>query len=237
MNTRTKRIVFVTGYKGGTGRTTFARGLLDIYQHLGMNYQAYDTDRTNPQLHRHYPEAALIDLTRNPVQWANEIEETKPDVALIDMSAGSGVDLNQLMQEWPIVVGTEEMGYRLTFVSVIGRNKDSQNALQVLMDGGGNQVDYVAVKNRYFGDEEEYGRFNASYTRAQLLELNGREIWIPRLFDPSYDLVDEHDLAFRAAAREGSPLTLAHRSRVHQWLKSVEQEIDKNNMHFGIVAH
>jgi hypothetical protein len=235
MNTRTKRIVFVTGYKGGTGRTTFARGLLDVYQHRGMNYQAYDTDMTNPQLHRHYPEATVINLTQDPVQWANNIENEQPDVALLDMSAGSGVNFEQLMQEYPIILAAEEMGYRLTLVSVIGRNKDSQNSLQMLMNYAGDRVDYVAVKNLWAGDEKCYERFDASDIRKQLMGLHGQEILLPKITGESYYTIDEHNLRFRAATQADSMVPLAQRSRIHKWLTSLEQRICGAGEYLGVV--
>lgn len=47
-------MVLVTGSKGGTGKSTFARGLRDVLWHRGVSCAAYDCDGESPQLHRFY---------------------------------------------------------------------------------------------------------------------------------------------------------------------------------------
>ena len=50
-----KRVVWVTGGKGGgTGKSTFARGLLDTLLTAGIDVAAHDGDHDNSQLFRHY---------------------------------------------------------------------------------------------------------------------------------------------------------------------------------------
>ena len=49
-----KRVIWVTGGKGGVGKSTFARGLLDILREAGLNVAAFDGDPTNAQLFRYY---------------------------------------------------------------------------------------------------------------------------------------------------------------------------------------
>jgi hypothetical protein len=57
---------------------------------------------------------------------------------------------------------------------------------------------------------------------------------MPDLFDDTYDLIDEGNLTFRAAAGEGSPLKRSHRSRVYQWLKEFEREVGKTGQVLGV---
>jgi hypothetical protein len=235
-----KHLVMVTGDKGGTGKTTFARGLLDIYQHLNIPCQAYDSDRRNAQLYRHYHETitgvAEIDITTKGEadELLNNLEVNPSPAVLVDMPAGSGEWFETLERDLNLIDVTAELGYRLTLVSVMSRVKDSINALRVLMDYAGDRVDYVAVKNLYFGDENQYARFTSSKTHEQFITLGGIEITMPSLFDVSYDLVDEQDLTFRAAAQVGSSLTLAHRSRINQWLRTIEAETRKAKDYLGI---
>jgi hypothetical protein len=119
-------------------------------------------------------------------------------------------------------------------VSVIARNKDSQNALQVLMDCAGDRVDYVAVKNLWFGDEIKYGQFDSSGARAQLLRLNGCEILLPKMLGEIYYSIDEHDLAFRDAMQEGSGISLVERSHIKHWLTMIDAEVHKAGHYLGV---
>jgi hypothetical protein len=47
-------------------------------------------------------------------------------------------------------------------------------------------------------------------------------------------LIDEKDLTFRHAVGEQSPLSRANRSRMHQWLKTMELESRKAGHYLGI---
>jgi hypothetical protein len=129
-----------------------------------------------------------------------------------------------------------ELGYRITLVSVIARNKDSQNALQVLMDCAGDRVDYLAVKNLWFGDETKYSQFDSSATRAQLLRLNGREILLPKMLSEIYYSIDERDLGFRDAMQEGSGIALVQRSHIKQWLTTIETEVCNAGDYLGLMS-
>jgi hypothetical protein len=86
----------------------------------------------------------------------------------------------------------------------------------------------------YFGEASKFARFDASKTREHLLTLSGLEIVMPDLFDDAYDAVDQHDLPFRAAIAAESPLSRAHRSRINQWLKTMEAEVRKASAYLGI---
>jgi hypothetical protein len=121
-------------------------------------------------------------------------------------------------------------------VSVIARNKDSQNALQVLMDCAGDRVDYVAVKNLWFGDETKYAQFDSSGARAQLLHLNGREILLPKMLSEIYYSIDERDLGFRDAMQEGSGISLVQRSHIKQWLATIEAEVCNAGDYLGLMS-
>lgn len=63
---QTGRVVIVTGDKGGVGKSTFARGLLQLYINKNLKYLAYDSDHRNAQLYRHYnsvePGVKLLDI-------------------------------------------------------------------------------------------------------------------------------------------------------------------------------
>ena len=126
------------------------------------------------------------------------------------MPAGAGEWFEDLEADLNLIESVAELGYRLTLVSVVSRVKDSINALRLLMDYCDHTVDYVIVKNLYFGEASKFARFDASKTREHLLKLSGIEIIMPDLFDDSYDAVDQHDLPFRSASAADSPLSRAH---------------------------
>jgi hypothetical protein len=234
-----KRMILVTGNKGGTGKSTFSRGLLDVYTHLGLSCRAYDSDTQNPQLFRHYDKSVGVSridiaLRGGADVLLDDLEQSKAAVVLVDLPAGSGNSFEHYERDVQLISSASELGYRLTVVSVLSRVKDAVNALRLLMEFCGDRVDYIAVKNLHFGEADKFKRFDQSKAKAQFLTLGGVEIAMPDLFDDTYDLIDEKDLTFRHAVGEQSPLSRANRSRMHQWLKTMELESRKAGRYLGI---
>jgi NAD(P)-dependent dehydrogenase (short-subunit alcohol dehydrogenase family) len=234
-----RRLVVVTGNKGGCGKSIFARGLLDLYQHWQVPCIAYDSDTQNAQLFRHYAKAAAVsrmDIAKrgSADRLLEEMEQPLSSVILMDLPAGGGQTFQRYEQDIELIAAAIELNYRLTLVSVMSRVKDSVNALRQVMDYCGDRVDYVAVKNLHFGEAEKFKRFDQSKTREQFFSLGGVEIAMPDLFDDTFDLIDEQDLAFRQGLAEGSSLNRAHRSRLNQWLKTLETETHKAADYLGI---
>ena len=49
-----QRVIWITGGKGGVGKSTFARGLLDVLLDAEVNVAPFDGDPSNSQLFRYY---------------------------------------------------------------------------------------------------------------------------------------------------------------------------------------
>lgn len=157
--------------------------------------------------------------------------ETNPaSVMLVDLPAGSGRALESFETEMGFIDTAKELEYGVTLVSVLSRVKDSVNALRLLMESFDDRVNYVAVKNLFFGEDKQFGLFDGSKAKERLMELGGQVITMPELFDDTFDLIDERNLTFRAAVAEGSGLTRSHPTRVHQWLGRLEQEVRQAGM-------
>ena len=227
-----KRLIMVTSDKGGTGKSTFSRGLLDVWIERQLGWAAYDGDARNPQLYRHYRSVGAgvvqLDITKQGGAdvLLDDMERDDLSVMLVDLPAGSGPALERFDTETGFFEACQEMGYEITFVSVLSRVKDSVNALRLLMDLADGRASHVAVKNLHFGSPEKFTRFEQSRTRERLLASGGLVLNMPELFDDTYDLVDESSLRFRVAAGEESSLKRSHRARVFQWLKAFEAEME-----------
>lgn len=235
-----KRVVFGTGDKGGTGKSTWIRGLLDVYRYRGINCLAYDCDKRNSQLHRHYhrldPGVKQADIfTRGGADsLLIDLDAQKPDVVLVDLPAQSGEFFERFEADLGLFKAIETLGYRATMVSVISRVKDSIGALKLLMDYCGSQVDYVVVKNLFYGDERFFNRYDSSKTRTAFLEQGGIEMLMPDLYWMAYDLVDDHNLTFREATKAGDLIHVVNRSRIFQWLSKLEEEMAKASPLLGL---
>jgi hypothetical protein len=223
-----KVLILVTGDKGGTGKSTFARGLLDVLCHRGVQVAAYDGDRRNPQLFRHYRsiERGVMQLDVMAPGGADrlldDMESNVAPVMLVDLPAGAGAALEDFERETGFLEGATELGYGVSLVSVLSPVRDSVNALRLLMEVLGEQASYVAVKNLHFGADEQFEIFDSSKAKQNLLQREGVMLSLPKLFSETYALVDNKSLTFRQASQE---LVMSQRRRVYQWLDVLEKEL------------
>ena len=234
-----KRIVLVTGDKGGTGKSTFARGVLDCYLARGIACQPYDADRRNAQLYRHYKPAGVRRLdffTRGGADaLLDDLEQHRPQTVLVDLPSQSGEAFENYEADIGLFAQARELGYDTTVALVLSRVADSINALRLTLDYCGDAVDYLAVKNLFFGEPDRFARFDRSQTRERLHQQGGLEISLPDLFDEVYDAIDERNLTFEEAVR-GEAFTRSNRSRIYNWRKRLAAELDKAGPLLGLEA-
>ena len=120
----------------------------------------------------------------------------------------------------------QSLGYRVTVVSVLSRIKDSVNLLRMTLKRTAEfDVDHVAVKNLFFGKKERFLLFEGSKTKELLLDGGGVELFMPELFDDTYELLDQANLPFRVAVTAESGLLAAQRSRIFKWQKALKAEV------------
>jgi hypothetical protein len=101
------------------------------------------------------------------------------------------------------------------------------------------------VRNLAFGAADEFVLFD-SYADAagkvvggrgkrMLEERNGIVLNMPALQASTYALIDLYSLTFDAA-RTDTRLRLADRSRVHQWMRAMDAELDRAATLLGLGA-
>ncbi|MBW4455543.1 MAG: hypothetical protein KME55_24100 [Nostoc indistinguendum CM1-VF10] len=225
-----KRIVVCTGEKGGTGKSIVARFLLDMYLANDIHVVAYDCDSNNPQLWRHYNRVVnggvkTIKFNQHGFNeiFKNDLQQLSPTVALMDLPSGVGDYFKDFVQD----VQSSSLGYRITMVSVLGRVKDSVIQLKRLIEACGNQVDYVVVRNLYWGeDETAFIKYNSSKTRQSVLELGAIEVDFLPIVDRVIDRIDSLDAGFTEAVNyEGIEVSVM--GRLTAWITRNEPELIK----------
>lgn len=228
-----KRIIWITGGKGGTGKSTFARGLLHTLLTAGVTVAAFDGDPDNSQLHRYYKNTA-DGVTRIGIQKRDgadgiisEMEERGAPIILIDVPAGGGNVLVRLEEDLGFLSALSEVGYGLTMVTVLSRIKDSVNQLKLAMDiTEDDDVAHVAVKNLYYGESQKFRFFDRSKTKQRLLDSGGQVIEMRDLLEDTYERIDEADFSFQAAmAADSEVFPKPDVRRVKQWTKHFKQQV------------
>jgi hypothetical protein len=244
---KVRRILGVTSDKGGNGKSTISRTIADIAIKRKIPTLAFDCDKRNAQLYRYYNKpfssafnsgAGVVRLDISAKGGAdrliNSLDSESTQIILIDFPAGGGELFERIEKEVQLFDLLEEVGCKLTMVSVLSRVKDSINSLRTLVEYCADQADHVVVKNGFFGEPEKFSRFDGSKTREIVEKKGGVIINFPDLFDDTYDFLDENDLTFSDALKPESGLTMADRRRVKVFLDSAEEEFLKAGHLLGL---
>lgn len=236
-----KRVIWVTGGKGGTGKSTFARGALDRLLAAGVNVAAFDSDPENAQLHRYY-QGMGEGVVRTELaerdggdDMLEAMEEQQPGVVLADVAAGGSQILMRLQDESLFLSSASEMDYGFTIVSVLSPIKDSVNMLKEAMETTkGHGVQHVAVKNLHFGEADDFDLFDASQTKLRFKEAGGVVITMRDLLGKTYGAIDRENLPFSLAAKKTGGLPQGDRNRIRQWLTDLRDQMALTNGALGL---
>ena len=236
-----KRVLWVTGDKGGTGKSTLARGLAHTLLRSGLEVALFDGDPTNAQLFRYYKDAedGVTRVNLKERTGADEIlvamEEGDVPIILVDVPGGGSQILPRLEDEVGFLSAMEETGYLLTVVSAMSRIKDSVNQLKFMMETTeGYHAAHVAVKNLYYGEGNKFRFFDRSKTKQRLLDEGGVVLEMRDLYEDTYERLDDHDLSFQRAIACESELPKPDVRRVNQWLKHLKGQVVSANGLLGL---
>ena len=228
-----KLVIWVTGGKGGTGKSTFARAVLSVLAKHGIDVFAVDGDPENAQLYRYCQGVgngvvrAELAKRQGGDNILDAMERKAPSVVLADVAAGGSQILMRLQDESLFLSDAAELGYQFTVVSLLSPIKDSINMLKQAMDTThGYDVRHVAVKNLHFQPLSLFELFDSSKTKRRFEAEGGIVLTMRELFSPTYALVDEQNLPFHIAEQvEGGLENRGDRNRVKQWLNIFETQM------------
>jgi len=247
-NSSTRRLIIITGDKGGVGKSTFARGLAQVYLDNHTKFVGFDADISNSQLERFYGERCKIEKLNifkdggidgffnnintliNKKKTEEGQEQTKGSLFLLELPPQSRTILQNFVEDMTFLE-TARLDYdiRVTMVVVISRISDSVNQLIHLHSFCKDMADYVIVKNLHFGEENEFTLYKESTeiqsikntlqkSNASFVEIN-----MPSLIAHAYQYLDKNNMTFEEGiAQTENP---AVKGRTRGWMKKFKEEI------------
>ncbi|MEA5606394.1 hypothetical protein [Nostoc sp. UHCC 0252] len=252
-----RRLVMVTGDKGGVGKSTFARGLAQTYIDNAVKFVGLDADNSNPHLIRFYENAANIH--RLDISNSDKLDEFVDNLKelVYPKSKESGKNQEEkslILLETPsqflptLKILITEMGFldvvnnkckmRVTIVVVISTIIDCITQLLELYSFCGDRVDYVIVKNSFYGEAEQFAFYDSS-EEIKVIEQqvkatghNFTSINMPKLAKKSYDYLDVKNLTFRQGLEQDEYPSVF--GRVLSWLNNFKGQIKPKKDLFGI---
>ena len=173
-------VIFTSGAKGGTGKSTVVRFLITYLRERGHDPLLLDMDTETKTLSRFFPEAEQIEIRKESSNdvLVERLLEGK-NLIIADLKAGTGRDTLQWWKDVPFE--SDELS-NVKFIC-LGSITSSPDSIQTFLNWAGelkDKVTYIVFKNEKDGDTfPDYGASTESVKfRTNYLPM---EINIPRI--------------------------------------------------------
>ena len=227
-------VIVVGADKGGVGKTTIARVLLDYLSANNVLARAFDTEAPRGTLHRFHPdETSIVDMTSpsDQMKIIDTLNTAQVKVTVIDVRAG-GLG--------PALLALEDTGFleavkngEITFIlfHVLGSSIASLEEIAEIAPYV-EDAQYYLVKNHV--NDTTFFEWDPLTHRKYFEKVNtAGEITIPKLNEMSYEQVEIAGTPFSTfvanKTAEGEPAghSFVLRGYVRTWLGRIADEFDR----------
>jgi len=230
-------VILVGADKGGVGKTTIARTLLDYFAADNTPARAFDTESPRGTLKRFHPEVTeVVDLTAIPDQMKvfDTLGNSAARVTVIDVRAGLLSTTLQALSDIGFLEQAKRGHISLAVFHILGPSIASLQEIAEMSRFVRN-ANYFLVKNfinntTFFDwDPETYN----SYFK-QLTDVG--EITVPKLNEMACEQVEVASVPFvsfvanKNAKGEPADNSFVLRGYVRHWLRQVWGEFDRVNL-------
>lgn len=224
-------LILVGADKGGVGKTTVARALLDYFARKNVLTRAFDTENPRGSLHRFYPsQTEVIDLNNvaHQMKVLDTMETANVPVTVVDLKAGNLSYSLDLFERIGVLEAARNGAFTLGLFHVVGpsiASLDEIGELSHYLQG----VEYVLTRNAinetnfFEWDENTYRKYFSQIAKTQ-------EINVPKLNEMAYEQVDVAGVTFkdfienRAADGSQGKFSFVLRGYVRKWCSEIDAE-------------
>jgi len=175
-------LILVGADKGGVGKTTISRALLDFFVRKSVLSRAFDTENPRGQLKRFYPGLTeVIDLgnVAHQMKMLDTLETANVPVTLVDLKAGNMSYALDMFERIGVLEAARGGMFNLGLFHVIGpsiASLDEMGEIAKYMQG----VNYVVARN--FINETNFFEWDQNTHRKYFAQIpKAQEIDIPKL--------------------------------------------------------
>ena len=225
-------VILVGSDKGGVGKTTVTRTLLDYYETKKVPTTAYDTEAPRGTLKRFHPDVTeIVDITSIPDQM-HIFDTLKPsDVTLIDIRAGLLSSTLSGLQDIGLIEAARKVQLSLGVFHLLGPSLSSLNEISEIA-AFVNGTNYFLVKNM-INNTAYFDWDPATYETYFKKTKHAHQLTIPHLNEMASEQVELASVPFttfvanRKPSGETASYSFVLRGYVRHWLNNVWSEYDR----------
>jgi hypothetical protein len=215
-------VITVMADKGGVGKTTLSRVMLDYFKAQGIDTKPFDTESPKGVLKRFFPAAEIVNLRDSNDQIKVFDSISRQHVTLIDMRAGLLTDTLDLINE----IGLLDMGrngkVNLAFMHIIGSTIASFNEIDAAADVLAGLNHYLVLNRtstaEFFKSIDSVGK--------EALQRGTAILDIPMLDPVATEHVEAASVPFGDFEKDPQ-YSFVMRGKVRAWLAKVYAQLDK----------
>ena len=224
-------LILVGADKGGVGKTTMSRVLLDYFARKNILTRAFDTENPRGSLKRFYPaQTEIIDLghVADQMKVLDTMETANVPVTVVDFKAGNLSYALDLFERIGILEAARNGVFNLGLMHVVGpsiASLDEIGEIEKYLQG----VSYCVARNSinetnfFEWDEATHRKYFSAIPKAQ-------EINVPKLNEMAYEQVDVAGVTYKdfvdnkAADGSAGKFSFVLRGYVRKWCSEIDAE-------------
>ncbi len=227
-------VLIIGADKGGVGKTTIARTMLDYLRAKNVPTRAFDAEFPRGTLKRFHPSATeIVDITDTADQMKilDTLATTDARVSIIDVRAGLLSRTLRALQDIGFLEAVRAGEFNFGLFHVLGPSIASLEEIDEVKPFMGG-ASYFAVKN-FINDTSFFDWDPAAKASYVQKTKDATEINIPRLTEMAYEQVELAGVPFSTfitnKTAQGKPgnFSLVLRGYVRTWLMQVAAEYER----------
>lgn len=230
-------LILVGADKGGVGKTTISRALLDFFARKNVLTRAFDTENPRGSLKRFYPSITeIVDLENvaHQMKILDTLETANVPVTLVDLKAGGLSYALDIFERIGVLEAARNGQFTLGLFHIVGSSiasLDEIGEIAKYLTG----LEYVVTRN--FINETNFFEWDEATSRKYFANLNKtHEIDIPKLNEMAYEQVDLSGVTFkdfienRNADGQPGKFSFVLRGYVRKWCSEIDEEFNRVRM-------
>jgi hypothetical protein len=223
-------IVFVSGSKGGVGKSISTMAVLDCLSTKQQMVKLVDADTSNPDVFKSYSrsvdsEQLDLDDVEGWIQLVNTCESPSFKTVVVNTPARNN---DGVRKHGEVLFGAlKELSRPFITLWIINRQRDSLDLLDEYLDLTHGSGTVHVVQNGYFGEQKKYELYQSSSVRDRIAQQNGKTLFLPDLADRVTDELYSKRITLAQAATQ---MKIGDRVELQRWRASIAEMLASINL-------